>query len=252
MASFTWPVAVSGYEWREYPIPASDNLRLKPIQKWPVRHYAPLEEFTGLFRTFAEMEPTPEGVLKFANQYGLLGGLVGIGMRAFPAPGTTSSDVSQDWQECVGRMRRAILIWEKMEQGSVTDHEAQELQDLINLELGNAVAARMVQDPKAGTLELRMWPLALRGALWLQLAQAVAGRKKFRACRSCGTWFELSPEVARTNRLFCSEGCRSKAYRERKDLAVRLAAEGKTPKEIAEEIDSDVKTVKGWLKQRKG
>jgi DNA-binding NarL/FixJ family response regulator len=63
---------------------------------------------------------------------------------------------------------------------------------------------------------------------------------------------ELSPEIARTSRLFCSESCRARAYRERKEKAVQLAAEGKTPKEIAAELDSDVKTVKGWIKQRKG
>jgi hypothetical protein len=35
--------------------------------------YAPLREATGLFRNFAATEPTPEGIRRFALQYGMLG-----------------------------------------------------------------------------------------------------------------------------------------------------------------------------------
>ncbi len=35
-------------------------------------NYAPLTDETGLFRIFADTDPTPEGCLRFANNYGLL------------------------------------------------------------------------------------------------------------------------------------------------------------------------------------
>src|SRR5262249_10502563 len=73
MNGFTWPVAVKGYEWLEFPDYSRTVWLLQPIQKWPVRHYEPLKEYTGLFRTFAKVEPTKEGILAFANQFGVLG-----------------------------------------------------------------------------------------------------------------------------------------------------------------------------------
>src|SRR5262245_21200426 len=62
-------------------------------------------------------------------------------------------------------------------------------------------------------------PVTLAGAVWLQLAQAVVEQKAFRACLSCRRWFELVPELNRTSRHYCSEACRSRAYRARKDKA---------------------------------
>src|SRR5262245_52411566 len=37
------------------------------------RWYHPLDEEPALFRTFADIDPTPDGCLHFANKYGLLG-----------------------------------------------------------------------------------------------------------------------------------------------------------------------------------
>jgi hypothetical protein len=128
------------------------------------------------------------------------------------------------------------------------------VQSLVNRVLGDneRVSPQLVYDEQRGRMVLSLLPETLLGALWLQFAQAIGGNKEYRACHVCGKWFEVSPEMTRSDRRTCSDSCRSKAYRERKDWAVRLAAEGKTPKEIAEELDSDVKTVKGWIKQRKG
>ena len=69
MADFQWEVALSGHRWGE-------GGKLEPVRAWPVRQYAPLED-TGLFRAFADTEPTPEGVLTFADTYGMLGAGLG-------------------------------------------------------------------------------------------------------------------------------------------------------------------------------
>jgi hypothetical protein len=58
--------------------------------------YGPLQEEPGLFRTFASIEPSPEGIVAFAGDYGNL----------------TKTCPILVWQEEVLAMRRAICVWE--------------------------------------------------------------------------------------------------------------------------------------------
>ncbi len=96
-------------------------------------------------------------------------------------------------------------------------------------------------------LHLVYIPDSLIEAIWLQFALAVDESKDYRQCLQCGTWFELSPAKARTNRLFCSGACRSRNYREKKLRAQELAAEGVDIEQIAAELGTDVETAKGWI-----
>ena len=252
MNGFTWPVAVKGYEWREYPDGVGTFWGLYPIQKWPVRHYEPLKEYTGLFWTFAKVEPTKEGVLAFANQFGVLGAgpMVEMLKDTRRIEAGLSGDRLEDWEREIPHVRKAIALWERTQRGEVTDQEVQVLQHGLNQKLLHTVSVHLVPDVRHGGLTLRMRPFTLRGALWLQLAEAVSGNKEFRSCPTCGKWFELNPDTARTNRQFCSDACRTRAYRGRKEQAQKLAKEGKSIKEIAAEVDSDVKTVKGWIQSQ--
>ncbi len=121
------------------------------------------------------------------------------------------------------------------------------VQEAVNVRLGRLVAPRLVLDDRRGGLALRLAPQTLLGAIWLQFAQAVHGGKAFRRCGQCGAWFELSPQTARTNRLFCGGACRSKAHRGRRERACELHRQGKSVKEIARELDSDAASVKRWV-----
>jgi len=126
------------------------------------------------------------------------------------------------------------------------------VQCIVNDELRKQeVYTSLCHDRKLGGFAFKVVPESLLGALWLQFALAVAGNKKYRACGACGQWFEVSPDVARTSRSYCKEACRARAYRARKDRAQAMAAEGKSIKQIAEELGSDEKTVTGWLLQNK-
>ena len=59
------------------------------------------------------------------------------------------------------------------------------------------------------------------------------------------------PGRGRTDKQFCSNACRTKAYRKRQAEAVRLHGEGRSLEEIARDLDSDPGTVRGWI-ERKG
>jgi hypothetical protein len=130
------------------------------------------------------------------------------------------------------------------------------LRSVINGHLHGHTAAGLVEDPGSGESVLRLVPHDLQGCLWLQLAEAVNGHKRQRACEYCGTWFEVGAPTkrrrGRPNRQFCSVACRNKAYRQRQETARQLHAGGKTAKQIAKELGTDVETVKGWIKGTKG
>jgi hypothetical protein len=108
-------------------------------------------------------------------------------------------------------------------------------------------SAEMVWDQKRRRPALRLEALTLMSAVYFQLADAVGNDRTFSRCRQCGRWFAVAPDAARTHRRFCSDGCRSKAYRGRQDRARQLFTAGKSFKEIARELDSDVATVTKWV-----
>jgi hypothetical protein len=111
---------------------------------------------------------------------------------------------------------------------------------------------RLVSDVTTGRQILRPWPSCLASALWLQFAEAVALEKRYRVCKECGEWFEIPRRGGRINREYCSNACRSKAYRERQERARTLAAQGMAPKDIARELDTTALVVRKWLKAGEG
>lgn len=81
--------------------------------------------------------------------------------------------------------------------------------------MGDGLKLGMQRDSDTGAYRFTASARDLRSALYLQFATAVAEEKQFRNCETCGRPFELTPDVARTNRLFCKPYCRIKAYRRR-------------------------------------
>jgi hypothetical protein len=130
----------------------------------------------------------------------------------------------------------------------------------VNSALWRRVQPQLVTDPGSGRVVMQFFPDDLLTALWFQFSQAIIGNKGYRVCRTCGHWFEVSAEDdARTaRRVFCSDPCKSRDYRRRKDRAVELRAEGLRPEKIAERLkaeglETDAATVRKWVgKKRKG
>jgi hypothetical protein len=125
------------------------------------------------------------------------------------------------------------------------------LQQDINLPLHHLAAevpTGMAWDPDRQRPILQLEAPTLLAAVWLQFAEAVTYDRHFNRCRTCGRWFEVAPDLIRAHRRFCSNACRFKAYRNRQDRARQLfTVEKKTFEEIAQELDSDVATVKRWI-----
>jgi hypothetical protein len=124
------------------------------------------------------------------------------------------------------------------------------LQAQVNKQLA-LMPVRLVWKADEARLRRRFLPESLEAILWLQFVEAIDGQKKYRACKKCGLWFELSPKIARTSRQFCTGNCRNRAYQERQDQARDLHRKGKSFKEIAIAVGTDAATVRNWVKLAK-
>lgn len=270
---FTWerPVDGDGFELTDRPALAPDDAYGGPWlarrEGAVFREYRPLAEYSGLFQSFAEVDPRPANILAFANGYGWLlprdSGWHLPGLQAegrFYTSWMESPDVGPrvvveaesvgDWVEEIEDMRHALELWGRIGEGDPHHPAAAEhWEKLGRLITGHLHAVQPALGLRAGKsrLSLDVTPGGLGAALWLQLALAVSGNKGYRRCTVCGRPFELGREGSRRSRLTCGAGCRNRGYRERQDRARQLHAGGKTFKQIAKELGSDVKTVKGWV-----
>jgi hypothetical protein len=269
------------------------------------RKYFPLRDYSCLFRIFAETVPEAEGILAFANTYGLLG----IELDEHPGkvvPYMGTAEPAGEWETEIRAMQKAVGLWDMVsaeDNQGVRDYllpfveiikadvdgadpspellsrleddaEAGELrwfrthpeiaelfekqefklialsrvQAIVNERLGSRVSPRILWDDyRKGDWGLYFVPDNLVGAIWIQFAQAITENRDYRRCRQCDSWFEIDHYKARTNRYFCSNACRSKAYRLRQQQAVKLAEAGMDVEEIAKKLGSDVETVNKWI-----
>ena len=91
--------------------------------------------------------------------------------------------------------------------------------------------------------------------MWLQFAKAIASKRKYRPCKDCSGWFEVSTDDTgkRINREFCSDPCKSKNYRRRKAEALAVPkTQGTSIAAIAKKLGTDPETIKTWTSKRKG
>lgn len=237
------------------------------------RRYRPLSDETGLFLMFAQLEPTQAGILSFATQYGLLGGRAEIRVAGTEQVG----ELLHVWVEEIKAMRGVVGLWDAVRAGrpnavstvlergdplSASNVAGNRYRSGERIEAAKVLIAETITDRlqglvspavlhQEGEVAFRVMPSSLLGALWLQCGLGVTGNREFRECRraKCGKWFELSPDAYRTHRQFCSDPCRFRAYRQRQAEAMRLKGAGVPVREIAQRLDSDVKTVRGWVQE---
>ena len=137
---FHWLVLEDGYQWVEavvlpsldpdprlieHPAPIwalTDGELISQIEMRSILPYEPLVDETGLFRNFAEVEPTREGILAFANRYGMLSGMRGGHTQTLiyqPAWGPFDPDKTVSygetlvtWQSQIQQMKQAVDLWD--------------------------------------------------------------------------------------------------------------------------------------------
>jgi hypothetical protein len=117
MGYFSWGVAREGYQWCHVCVATERGGRsararfLTPGFTLAWKRYRPLEGTPVLFRTFAEVLPTEEGIQGFASQYGTLGVHESIVM---PNEQHALGERFETWCQEIGAMRHAIRVWEAL------------------------------------------------------------------------------------------------------------------------------------------
>lgn len=107
-------IPLGGYKWIRGKTEKRDTQFLVPVEDSEfqgVRTYNPVEN-KALFRVFAGTEPTPEGILKFSNQFGRLGESVNPFNEAGSGKHYWSGDPIEIWQEEINAMRPVVMLWD--------------------------------------------------------------------------------------------------------------------------------------------
>ena len=92
--------------------------------------------------------------------------------------------------------------------------------DLVNEQLEEVSRPTLFRN-EDDKIEMRFVPRQLEGFLWAQFAEAIAGGKKYKPCAVCGAWMGVSPGLGRPEKKTCSDKCRQRAYRKRKDKSLK-------------------------------
>jgi hypothetical protein len=300
--SFSWPTPPAGFEWREGEWVAGHQTEQWLLVEAEARAYGrrvtrPLADSPALFRSFAELLPTRDDIVAFANEHGGLGVgshfLSSSGAPELQAYGVVGEPLTK-WLSEIGLMKEAVTLLDLVQGRNVAglaqlfrwrdgDETGPEgwiyhgsvqaarvfggigpslptdvvtpavtlLSQWCNSKLRNQTSLQLVFDQQNGRPVLAAVPNTLLTALWVQLADAIAHPVQHRRCKTCNRWFVISDDGRKADQVFCQDSCKSKDYRLRQARARELAGEGKSVKQIAEVVETDIGTVKKWLGKKK-
>jgi len=266
MSRFTCqvPIDPKGYRWEnqggygpedgqelyERSLCLVGNSEDKVWQEWneegsaslPGEPYDPFIVEPALYRMFAALEVTPDAILRFVHKYGST-------RTIFDIIEGTDTNTLEEWRTRIDELRDAVraadeYVTSQLSRGRRNRTTALAL---VDQSLGWAELHATAVLRQNGTIEVRMAAHDLWSVFRLQLAEAIIDQKHYRECEFCQKPFEVSPQVNRSDRLFCSDNCRVKAYHRRKRQALEMRAAGKTLREIVKATRSDMETIKKWI-----
>ena len=171
--------------------------------------YRPLDQFTGLFMEFSETPPTPEGVLGFANKYGLVRRKPPILNKDIPF----AVQIRKEFYFDIQRMHDTVSCWRSCE-------EAGDLNPLVEhwSDYSSQAQLMFIRVPGRPRPSLVLEPQSLIDGMFLQLALAISGNAQLKRCAVCPTWFAYGTATGRRKSAhYCSDRCRKAAHRHAKE-----------------------------------
>jgi hypothetical protein len=155
------------------------------------QHSQPLSKTDSLFKIFANIATTPQGVLDFVQRFGPL--------------------TESGWDPKIGEDVNLVI--------SNADHMRQLLryssgnQKGLGLPLSrhqatrsSSIDAQVIWDSATKSPKWELRPRTLLDALWLQLGQALTAGAQIRQCEHCGDWFEAGRGTGRRlDAKFCCD-----------------------------------------------
>jgi hypothetical protein len=152
--------------------------------------YRPLEKDGGkLYRIFASLGSTDEGVFDFVNRFGPL-----------TEEGNRECGEEVLFSLTNAASMRDVLSCPLKERGAYFSRFGDNGLRWSRIDV--ALAFNRITDRP----QFRLMPPTLVNALWIQLGQALCSDASIRNCLHCGEWFEAGPGTGRrADAIFCSD-----------------------------------------------
>jgi hypothetical protein len=169
-----------------------------------------------LHRLVADCSLEKAAVLDLAGRYGLLT----VSLTRVPAPGkpvpssTLSPEPLDIWKSEIRELKACADLWDRTAAGDRRGEEM--LERKLGAGLAHAPFHLAASHENGSGFRMRYRPANLRAALWQRFAGEVAGLIRCARCPAptCRRWF-LKGEASRSDRQFCSDTCRVRAFRMR-------------------------------------
>jgi hypothetical protein len=162
------------------------------------------DAFPALFQQFADVPHTAQGMLNFANNFGLIGGLGYIA----PSDLKGESYPVRDILEQQNALREAIQFYEARDWPRIVE--------CYNTGWGRGALNSRLRIGPFGKLSFIFIPTNLNQFLWLQFARYVSGDTKLLRCEKCSSPFLVGTGTGRRDTAkFCSNACKTAAFRNR-------------------------------------
>lgn len=188
---FEWAMDPKGYRLAETGRPKMLRVVRNGTGNKPedLRLFRPLASDL-LFKIFANLARTPDGVLELVSRFG---SLTYEGWD--PTKGEPVNWVMRD----ADQMRQVFRFWDG-------DREQSRLFGPPFIGPGSSLDAMVVWDPAAKALRWELRPKSLLDALWLQLGQALTTGVQIRQCEHCRDWFKVGQGTGRRlDAKFCCD-----------------------------------------------
>lgn len=201
----------------------------------PFKEQPSLFEIAARLRRFLQHELDLEAILAFANEWGDISN----------TPQNNGTPV-ETW---LHRLTPVSTIARMVTRAFPADvRNAPGLRNVLRMSTVDAELAYNVSTEASG-LQSAMVAIGLQSSLLVQAAEAFTNGWVLRNCSYC--YQPIAPEENRTDRKYCCDSCRIQAHKQRRKEAIAMHATGKSLKQIAAKLDTDILTVRRWLKTKK-
>lgn len=204
---FEWAVCEDGYEAEEI-FPATKvgkTTALKPQvfirpKSNKMKIYRPYQTSKDLHWKFGGLEETKDDVLSFVSNYGLLG----IG----------EIETSEAYDEIISYKRLIEKLLNKINKDDLKQAAA-----IFNKSVGPNLTAQIYNIIGRTVYQIYPVPKSLLSYMWLSFAAEITDGRDWQKCFVCNETYPIGKDTGGTKRKkYCSDSCKMKAYRKRKNL----------------------------------